>query len=100
MGDHVWKTHAYRELDWNSDPTLARDLSLTRFWFEQGKDNDHELFSPRPGKTIVLENIPEGFCTNSSEPVKSSMKLYISGKFLFRSIQQCLTRKVDWDKDG
>ena len=91
MGDHVWQSHAYRELDWNSDPTLARDLSWTRSWFQQGKDNDHELFSPRPGKTIVLENIPQGFCTNSSEPVKSSMKLYISGKsdsFLLNSFNK------------
>ena len=79
-GDHVWKTHSFRELDWNSDPTLARDLSLTRSWLQLEKSNDYELFSPRPGKTIVLENIPKGFCTNSSHPVKSRMKLYISGK--------------------
>ena len=82
MGDHVWQTHAFRDLDWNSDPTLARDLSLTRTWFEQSKDNDYELFAPRPGKTIVMENIPQGFCTNSSETVKSSMKLYISGEYI------------------
>ena len=81
MGDYVWQTHAYRDLDWNSDPTLARDLSLTRSWFKEAKDSDQELFSPRPGRTIVLENIPEGFCTNSSQTVKSRMKLYISGEF-------------------
>ena len=79
MGDHVWHTHAFRELDWNMDPTLAKDLSLARSWFQQGKDNEYELYSPRPGKTIVMESIPEGFCTNTSETVKSTMKLYISG---------------------
>ena len=101
VGDHVWQTHAFRDLDWNSDPTLAKDLSFTRSWFDQGKDNEYELFSPRPGKTIVLENIPEGFCTNTSEAVKSSMKLYISGRrFSFYFSSQNPTRKVDGGKDG
>ena len=105
IGDHVWHTHAFRELDWNSDPTLAKDLSLARSWFQQGKDNDYELYSPRPGKTIVMESIPEGFCTNTSETVKSTMKLYISGNnpdepLPTKAIELIFPREMDWNKDG
>ena len=68
VGDDLWKTYSYRGLDFNTDPTLAQDLSHTRIPYEKGKDNDLEFFKPRklPVKFLTF---PVGFCSSSSDMV-------------------------------
>ena len=54
------------------------DLSQRRLWWKSPDDSTFEVFSPRPGKTVVLEGIPTNFCTNDSS---STTKFYISGQW-------------------
>ena len=77
-GDHVWRTQAFREHDSNQDPAKIEDLSIKRAWHKQPTSTEYEVFSPKPGKSIVFNSLPDGFCTNTSES-PSRLKFYISG---------------------
>ena len=77
-GDHVWRTRAFREHDSNQDPAKIEDLSVKRAWHNEPSSTEYEVFSPRPGKSVVFNGIPEGFCTNTSES-PSKIKLLLSG---------------------
>lgn len=79
VGDHVWQARAHRELDHNWDPSKIEDLSANRGWYQEGISTEHQVFSPKPGKPVMLESVPMGFCTNSSETPKSTMKFYVTG---------------------
>ena len=75
----MWRTRAFRELDKNKDPANIEDLSLERLWYKLGQNNEFEQYSPRSGKTLEFQSLPEGFCTNSSETPKSTMKFFMTG---------------------
>ena len=68
----------FRELDGNQDPTLVEDLSVKRLWWKSPADSTFEVFNPRPGKPVVLEEVPKNFCTNDSS---STTRFYVSGKW-------------------
>ena len=77
LGDHIWKTHGYREWDENKDPTKIRDLSVHRHWFNENIDNEIEVFTPK--KTpVTFSNIPYAFCTNDSS---SNSKFFVTGSW-------------------
>ena len=73
-GNHVWKTHGYRDWDENRQPEEIRDLSYERKWFSEVEDNDYEVFSPR--RLPVKMKMPPGFCDAGS-----TYKFMIKGKW-------------------
>ena len=77
-GDQSWRSRVFRELDGNQDPTLVEDLSVKRLWWKAPADSTFEVFNPRPGKAVVLEEVPKNFCTNDSS---STTRFYVSGKW-------------------
>ena len=74
MGDQNWQTYSYRELDFNSDPLLAVDLSLDRSFHEAASDGIYEAFKPRK---LPHLSFPTGFCGSSSD-----MVFYVTGSWI------------------
>lgn len=68
IGNKLWKTYSFRELDLYNDPKDAMDLSHSRTFFEEKENKDMEFMKPRKLPLKFL-SFPEGFCSSSSDMV-------------------------------
>ena len=68
IGNKLWKTYSFRELDFNHDPKDAVDLSYSRRFYEETENKEMESIKPRKLPLKFL-NFPVGFCSSSSDMV-------------------------------
>lgn len=68
IGNKIWKTYSYRELDHNNDPKDAMDLSHSRQFYEESENKEMEFIRPRKLPLKFL-NFPIGFCSSTSDMI-------------------------------
>ena len=68
VGNKLWETYSFRELDFNNDPKEAMDLSFSRKFYEEKENKEFEAIKPKKLPLKFL-SFPPGFCSSSSDMV-------------------------------
>ena len=74
IGDGIWKNYGFREHDSNSGVTVIEDFSVTKSWFDEAKNSNHQVLKPRKLPATLL--MKKGLCSPGSKEV-----FLVTGKF-------------------